>query len=102
MGLGIITKGVGFLPVFFLIPVIIQAIRHKTPFSLANAVKYALGPLAMLAVIAMWLLPMLHYADISGNPDFTAYKTIFCLNKLVSVTPTPGATSSHGTTTSLV
>ncbi|EKO3499261.1 ArnT family glycosyltransferase [Vibrio fluvialis] len=74
MGLGIITKGVGFLPVFFLIPVIIQVIRHKTPFSLANAVKYALGPLAMLAVIAMWLLPMLHYADISGNPDFTAYK----------------------------
>ena len=74
MGLGIITKGVGFLPILFLIPVLALHFTKRHNFSGAVSWRLWAGPLAMLAVIAMWLFPMLHLAEASGNPDFIAYK----------------------------
>lgn len=75
MGLGIITKGVGFLPLFFLIPVLVLHFTGKHRFSKAQVNwRLLFGPLAMLLVLAAWLLPMLYIADTSHNPDFIAYR----------------------------
>lgn len=74
MGLGGITKGVGFLPAFFLLPVLVLHFKFKHDFQGAVTKKLWLGPLVMLAVIAAWLVPMLVAASHSGNPDFIAYR----------------------------
>ncbi|REG86569.1 ArnT family glycosyltransferase [Marinomonas pollencensis] len=75
MGLGIITKGVGFLPLFFLLPVLVLHFSAKHRFSKAQVNwRLLLGPIAMLLVLAAWLLPMLYIANTSSNPDFSAYR----------------------------
>ncbi|MEL0637295.1 glycosyltransferase family 39 protein [Marinomonas sp. TI.3.20] len=75
MGLGIITKGVGFLPLFFLFPVLIMHFTGKHRFTKEQVNwRLLLGPIAMLLVLAAWLLPMLYIADSSNNPDFIAYR----------------------------
>ena len=58
MGLGVITKGVGFLPLLMLLPI---AIYHFAFEHLKNTWKWRalLGPAAMLAIVACWLVPML-------------------------------------------
>tara|TARA_R110001606_G_scaffold371881_1_gene528806 strand:+ start:12571 stop:14277 length:1707 start_codon:yes stop_codon:yes gene_type:complete len=75
MGLGIITKGVGFLPLLFLLPVLFLHFSGKYRFE-KTQVNWTLwlGPLAMLLVLAAWLLPMLYIAEHSNNPDFMAYR----------------------------
>ncbi|NVC93955.1 glycosyltransferase family 39 protein [Vibrio natriegens] len=74
MGLGIITKGVGFLPALFLVPVLLLHFTGKHRFDDAVSWKLLLGPVFMLATIACWLLPMISIVEISHNPDFSAYK----------------------------
>lgn len=74
MGLGVITKGVGFLPVFFLIPVMIQRYWQYRQFDRRVIFKSSAGLLWMLGVIALWLIPMLVLAQLSQNPDFMAYR----------------------------
>ncbi|MCY9875768.1 glycosyltransferase family 39 protein [Vibrio natriegens] len=74
MGLGIITKGVGFLPALFLVPVLLLHFTGKHRFDDAVSWKLLLGPVFMLATIACWLLPMISIVEISHNPDFAAYK----------------------------
>ncbi|CAG9000117.1 MAG: Undecaprenyl phosphate-alpha-4-amino-4-deoxy-L-arabinose arabinosyl transferase [Candidatus Celerinatantimonas neptuna] len=74
MGLGIITKGVGFLPAFLLVPILILHFSKRYDFGDAVGWKLWLGPVAMLAVVGCWLLPMVYIANHSGNPDFIAYK----------------------------
>ncbi|HSD68479.1 MAG TPA: glycosyltransferase family 39 protein, partial [Woeseiaceae bacterium] len=76
-GLGIITKGVGFLPLLVLLPyAMLQGARWlPRPAMLQrgqSAWRWALGPLAMLAAIGLWLIPML-LASIN-NPDLAAYR----------------------------
>lgn len=74
MGLGIITKGVGFLPALFLVPVLLLHFTGKHRFDDAVSWKLLLGPVFMLVTIACWLLPMISIVEISHNPDFAAYK----------------------------
>ncbi|WP_105902255.1 ArnT family glycosyltransferase [Vibrio gangliei] len=74
MGLGIITKGVGFLPALLLIPILYLHFTGKHKFESQVSWKLLLGPIAMLAVVACWLVPMLTIAESSHNPDFIAYK----------------------------
>ncbi|WP_086982140.1 ArnT family glycosyltransferase [Vibrio aphrogenes] len=74
MGLGIITKGVGFLPALLLIPVLYLHFSGQHRFENQISWKLLLGPLIMLLVVACWLLPMLMLAESSHNPDFIAYK----------------------------
>ncbi len=74
MGLGIITKGVGFLPALFLIPILYLHFSGKHRFQEQISWKLLLGPVAMLAVVACWLIPMLSIAEFSHNPDFIAYR----------------------------
>ena len=72
-GLGIITKGVGFLPLLLLIPAL--ALRRSgwadriRAISLGQAV---FGVLALVAAVSIWLAPMLLAAR--GNPQLQAYR----------------------------
>lgn len=74
MGLGIITKGVGFLPIFLLFPVLVLHFSKRYDFGRSVSWQLWLGPIALLAVVACWLVPMVYIADHSANPDFIAYK----------------------------
>ncbi len=74
MGLGIITKGVGFLPALFLVPILALHFSGKHRFNESVSRKLLLGPVFMLATVACWLLPMTLLVETSNNPDFIAYR----------------------------
>ena len=74
MGLGIITKGVGFLPALMLIPILIMKLRDRALFRGTLTWRCALGPLAMLAVVAAWLIPMVLYVNNLGTEEALAYR----------------------------
>ncbi|WP_250831987.1 ArnT family glycosyltransferase [Marinobacter sediminum] len=74
MGLGIITKGVGFLPIFMFLPLLAMAIKDRTRFGDALTWRCTLGPLVMLLVAAAWLVPMVMYVDSVGTDAALAYR----------------------------
>ncbi|MBY6032798.1 glycosyltransferase family 39 protein [Marinobacter daepoensis] len=74
MGLGIITKGVGFLPVFLFLPVLVLKWRDGTRFQGVLTWRCALGPLIMLAVVAAWLVPMWLAVDHLGTEEALTYR----------------------------
>jgi 4-amino-4-deoxy-L-arabinose transferase-like glycosyltransferase len=76
MGLGIITKGVGFLPLFLLVPWAVARWRRnpgvlRFAFSWWQAVA---GPVIMVATAAAWAVPMLLAVAASGDPALAAYR----------------------------
>ncbi|HEU4652865.1 MAG TPA: glycosyltransferase family 39 protein [Steroidobacteraceae bacterium] len=71
-GLGIITKGVGFLPLLILIPYAVYARKDRSRQPLGPRWKWALGPLALLAAVCVWLVPMLVAA--LHDPAIAAYR----------------------------
>src|SRR4051812_29312207 len=71
-GLGIITKGVGFLPLLVLLPYAVYARIDKGRPALGPAWKWSLGPLALLAAVCVWLVPMLVAAQ--HDPAIAAYR----------------------------
>ena len=74
MGAGVITKGVGFLPVFMLIPFAF-AVRGRWPsVTRSGNWRWIVGPVVMLLVIACWLVPMLLAVAGSGDPALEAYR----------------------------
>lgn len=76
MGCGVITKGVGFLPLLVLLPWAWW--RWRRPDSLPSIAgswrQWSLAPAAMLVPIAAWLLPMLLVTAGSGDPALAAYR----------------------------
>nr|WP_136250934.1 glycosyltransferase family 39 protein [Ningiella ruwaisensis] len=86
MGLGVITKGVGFLPLLMLIPYIWYG--HKAPKSnqcfQISAIKWATGPLFMLAAISIWLIPMLVLVSLSDSIAHEAYRDNILLKQTVT------------------
>lgn len=75
MGFGIISKGVGFLPVLMLLPYF-YAVRKGWSGVVAmpgRGAAWSIGPLAMLAAIAVWLLPLVVMVALQGNPESVAY-----------------------------
>lgn len=84
-GFGIITKGVGFLPLLLLIPFAVMT-RSWTPrLHAAGArsfMKWLLGPLALLAAVAVWLAPMLIAAQ--GDPAIAAYRDEILFHQTVN------------------
>ncbi|MCA1734161.1 MAG: glycosyltransferase family 39 protein, partial [Acidobacteria bacterium] len=74
MGAGIITKGVGFLPLLALIPWGWAAFRRWPEATRAGSWKWAAGPLMLVAVISIWLLPMLGTVEAAHDPELTAYR----------------------------
>ncbi|MEO8063328.1 MAG: glycosyltransferase family 39 protein [Pseudomonadota bacterium] len=77
-GVGIFTKGVGFLPVLLLIPFFL--LRGFKWRGLANidagtgGWRWWLAPLAMLAAVSLWFVPMLMAVAASGSPEYAAYR----------------------------
>jgi 4-amino-4-deoxy-L-arabinose transferase-like glycosyltransferase len=73
-GLGIITKGVGFLPLLVLIPYfLLRAPRWQPrPELSGQASRWALGPLALLVAVSIWLVPMLIAAH--DDPVLRSYR----------------------------
>ena len=74
MGLGIITKGVGFLPMLMLLPIAWLAWRNKAMFKGRLTPLCLAGPLVMLLVAALWLVPMVLYVDYQGTELLTQYR----------------------------
>lgn len=80
MGLGIITKGVGFLPLLVFVPYVFARWRRwprlpRLAPSAWGAVWRWLAALgALLVAIGVWLAPMLIVVALSDSPQLTAYR----------------------------
>lgn len=85
-GLGVITKGTGFLPWLVLVPYAIARWRGMRGLaSIENGGwRWAIGPLAMLAVIAAWAVPILWLAAQPGHADLAAYRDDLLLRQTVT------------------
>ncbi len=72
-GFGVITKGVGFLPLLVLLPYGLMRWRQWLPSAPpACDWRWWVGPLAMLAAISVWLAPMLIAA--ANHAELTSYR----------------------------
>ena len=75
-GLGVITKGVGFLPLLSLLPLWIYRRGQFTPMAArrkGDAWRWLLAVLAFFAAIALWLVPVLYLGLTSDNPEHRLY-----------------------------
>ena len=73
-GLGVITKGVGFLPLLALLPWAWASRRGWDVPPLPGSARWWGGAAAFLGVIGLWLVPMLAGVLLSPDPDFAAYR----------------------------
>jgi 4-amino-4-deoxy-L-arabinose transferase-like glycosyltransferase len=77
-GLGVITKGVGFLPMFVLIPYFLMRMSRWQNLAIVDAGKggwrWWLAPLAMLLGISLWFVPMLLAVAAHGPGEYAAYR----------------------------
>ena len=75
-GLGVITKGVGFLPLLMLLPWAL--VRRRWPERLPPVGgpiwKWGLGPVFMLLAVSLWLVPMLLHVAATGSAELAAYR----------------------------
>ncbi|HAJ11849.1 MAG TPA: glycosyl transferase [Comamonadaceae bacterium] len=75
MALGIMTKGVGFLPLLMLPPLALWGAGAGTAgWGRVWGGRSWLGPLALLATLALWLGPMLWQVAASGSAELQAYR----------------------------
>jgi len=58
-GIGVVTKGVGFLPLLVLLPWGWLRWRGAVPATGGGVLRWALAPLAALLMIALWFAPMM-------------------------------------------
>jgi len=77
-GLGVFTKGVGFLPVLALIPFfLLRGFKWQglAPIDAGRGGwRWWLAPLAMLLAVCLWFVPMLVAVAASGAPEYVAYR----------------------------
>lgn len=72
-GFGVITKGVGFLPLLILIPFVLMRDQRWSPRTRSTGRSlWAIGPPAFLLAVATWLVPMLLAAN--ADPTLAAYR----------------------------
>ena len=74
-GLGVITKGVGFLALLMLLPYVVGRARgwNGVAQTSGTTLRWLGGAVAFLAAIALWLVPMLLAARAHGTPEYKAY-----------------------------
>ncbi|WP_114240211.1 glycosyltransferase family 39 protein [Dyella sp. C9] len=76
-GLGVITKGVGVLALFMFLPYLVGSLGHWNGVARMGQGawwRWALGLVALLAAMALWLVPMLLGAKAhAGDPAYAAY-----------------------------
>ena len=77
-GVGIFTKGVGFLPVLLLIPYFALRATRWQGLATVDAGKggwrWWLAPLAMLLAVSLWFVPLLIAVATSGSAEYAAYR----------------------------
>lgn len=74
-GLGVITKGTGFLPLLLLLPFFaLRRAGYRGLWMGAGGGRWWLAPVMALAGIALWLVPMLVAVGLSGDPAHAAYR----------------------------
>ena len=74
MGIGVITKGVGFLPIFLFIPwALLLLVNGRDRLAPPTLALLAGVPLFLLA-IALWAVPMNIVVSMSDDPALTAYR----------------------------
>jgi len=71
-GVGVITKGVGFLPFLVFLPWLLMRRRGQVTGPEGSLLHWSAAPLAALAVIALWLMPMV-LTSLDG-PALAAYR----------------------------
>ncbi|WP_129776475.1 ArnT family glycosyltransferase [Peristeroidobacter soli] len=72
-GFGVITKGVGFLPLLILIPFAVMRGPRWSPRMQGSSVAlWFIGPVAFLLAVGTWLVPMLLAAN--ADPTIAAYR----------------------------
>ncbi len=75
-GLGVVLKGVGFLPLLALLPYALmrrRAWHGLSPSKSGQSLRWGLGALTFFAAIALWFVPMLMAALHGGDPGHRAY-----------------------------
>lgn len=83
MGMGIITKGVGFLPILMLFALIIYPpIWHDK--SNKQILKWLAGIVFLLLAVSLWLVPMLIQVDNNPSSDVLAYRDNILLKQTVN------------------
>jgi 4-amino-4-deoxy-L-arabinose transferase-like glycosyltransferase len=84
-GLGVITKGVGFLPFFVFAPWVLALHRNwPMPGIRWSGGKWLLAPLAFALAIAIWLVPMLMVTSGAADPEFAQYRDDILLKQTVT------------------
>ena len=74
-GLGVITKGVGFLPLLVLLPYAYARWRKwPLPELHATPARWSAAAIAFAGAISLWLVPMLLAVAFSDSPVLTAYR----------------------------
>lgn len=85
-GVGVITKGVGFLPL--LLPLVGLLLGRFAGFPLPGRVRggwrWWLAPLAALAGISLWLVPMVVQVATSDDPALVAYRNEILFHQTVT------------------
>jgi len=83
MGMGIISKGVGFLPVLMLFGLIIVSPKWHEK-SNKQLLKWLAGIVFLLIAVSLWLVPMLIQVDNNPTPDVLAYRDNILLKQTVN------------------
>lgn len=84
VGLGIITKGVGVVALFVLIPAVAATLLPRGLSSMWwQSWKFWLGPLALLLAISLWLVPMLVAVYMAPTQEHLAYAHDILLRQTV-------------------
>ena len=84
-GLGVIAKGVGFLPMLILLLYVLMRLRRWNELpSIGNGVaRWALAPGACLLGISLWLVPMWLAVQANPLPELLAYRDEILLQQTV-------------------
>ncbi len=75
-GLGVITKGVGFLPLLCLLPLMLYRRAGFQPLSakqVGDAKRWLLAMLTFFGAIALWFVPVVYLGLTSDNPEHRQY-----------------------------
>ncbi len=74
MGIGVITKGVGFLPILMLIPYFVARFVFPQANEIKGSWQWFVGILVLLSATLLWFIPMVYLVEQSQNPLFEQYR----------------------------
>ncbi len=81
-GVGVITKGVGFLPLLLLVPFAVLRARGWPATASARDHRWWLGPVFFFGAIAVWFVPMMLVTSAGG--ELLAYRNEILFHQTVT------------------